>query len=180
VKIVEGRFFDTLEEQTRTFVELMERYENEHVVKTASQRTIRGYVKNLLPFFGHLTLADISPKLIVQYKNKRYADGVAPATINRELAAMKKAFNLAIREWEWCRENPVSRVSMEQEKNKRDRWVTDEEDERLLSASPPWLREILVFALNTGMRLGEILALTWSGVDLFRKTVTVVRLLSFA
>jgi len=125
VKIVEGRYFDRLEEQTRTFAELMERYETEHVVKQASRRAIRGYIRNLLPVFGHLTLSEISPKLIVAYKQKRYADGVAPATINRELAAMKKAFNLAIREWEWCRENPVSRVSMEKEANQRDRWLTD-------------------------------------------------------
>ncbi len=175
VKIVEGRYFDRLEEQTRTFAELMERYETEHVAKQASRRAIRGYIRNLLPVFGHLTLSEISPKLIVAYKQKRYADGVAPATINRELAAMKKAFNLAIREWEWCRENPVSRVSMEKEANTRDRWLTDEEEARLLGASPPWLGELVRFALHTGMRLGEILALTWRGVDLFRNTATVFR-----
>jgi len=175
VKIVEGRYFDRLEEQTRTFGELMERYETEHVAKQASRRAVRGYIRNLLPVFGHLTLSEISPKLIVAYKRKRYADGVAPATINRELAAMKKAFNLAIREWEWCRENPVSRVSMEKEANTRDRWLTDEEEARLFEAAPPWLREVELFALHTGMRLGEILALTWRGVDLFRNTVTVFR-----
>ncbi len=175
VKIVEGRYFDRLEEQTRTFAELMERYDSEHVVKQASRRATRGYIRNLLPVFGHLTLSEISPKLIVAYKQKRYADGVAPATINRELAAMKKAFNLAIREWEWCRENPVSRVSMEKEANARDRWLTHEEEARVLGASPPWLGELVQFALHTGMRLGEILALTWRGVDLFRNTVTVFR-----
>lgn len=107
------------------------------------------------------------------YKAKRYAAGVKPATINRELATMKNAFNLAIKEWEWCRENPVSRVSMEKENNERDRWFTYEEEKRLLEASPLWLQEIIIFALNTGMRMGEILSLTWEGVDLFRKTATV-------
>jgi integrase len=120
-------------------------------------------------------LAQITPKLIVAYKGKRYADGVAPATINRELACMKKAFNLAIREWEWCRENPVARVSMEQERNRRDRWLSTGEEERLLQVARPWLKDIILFALNTGMRMGEIRELTWEGVDLFRKTVTVFR-----
>ena len=124
VDIVEGRYFEKREEQERTFAELMDRYLNEHVMKQMSQRSVSGYTKNLLPFFQGYTLAQITPKLIVAYKAKRYADGVAPATINRELACMKKAFNLAIREWEWCRDNPVARVSMEQERSRRDRWLS--------------------------------------------------------
>lgn len=175
VKIIEGRYFDVLEERERTFSEMMERFKGEHVAKKASQRSYRGYIKNLDPFFGHYTLAEITPKRIVQYKAKRYADGVGPATINRELAAMKKAFNLAIREWEWCRDNPVTRVSMEKENNQRDRWLSSEEEERLFAVSAEWLREILTFAIHTGMRMQEILSLTWEGVDLFRKTVTVFR-----
>ncbi len=175
VKIIEGRFFDRLEENERTFAEMMERYQAEHAVKKASQRTYKGSIKNMLPFFGQYTLAEVTPKRIVQYKAKRYAEGVKPATINRELAIMKNAFNIAIREWEWCRDNPVRRVSMEKEHNTRDRWLTDQEETRLVKACPPWLRDIVTFALHTGMRMGEILSLTWEGVDLFRKTVTVFR-----
>ena len=61
------------------------------------------------------------------------------------------------------------------ENNTRDRWLTPEEEMRLLDAALPWFREVAVFALNTGMRMGEITGLTWSGVDLFRRTVTVFR-----
>jgi integrase len=86
---------------------------------------------------------------------------------------MKKAFNLAIKEWEWIEKNPVAKVSMEEENNRRDRWLTTEEEEKLLKVCPSWLRELVIFALNTGMRLGEIISLEWKGVDLFRKTVTV-------
>lgn len=174
-EIIEGRYFEVLEEHKRTFDELMERFEQEHIPKKASQRAYFGYTKRLRGFFGSLVLAQVTPKVIVQYKNQRYADGVSPATINRELAVMKKAFNLARKEWEWCRDNPVSRVSLEKENNKRDRWLTHEEEARLLAACSPWVKEIVVFALNTGMRMGEILALTWAGVDLFRRTVTVFR-----
>jgi integrase len=93
--------------------------------------------------------------------------------VNRELATMKKAFNLALREWQWITVNPVSRIALERENNKRDRWLTPDEEERLFKASPPWLQNFIFFALNTGMRLGEILSLSWRGVDLDRKTVTV-------
>jgi integrase len=175
VEIVEGRYFDRLEEHERTFGELMDRYEKEHIVKRASHRSFGGYVKRLRTFFGNRTLADITPRLIVEYKNYRLAAGKAPATVNRELSAIRKAFNLAVREWEWCRSNPVCRVSMERENNKRDRWLSDEEERCLLMACAPWLRDLVLFALCTGMRMGEILALTWRGVDFQRRTVTVFR-----
>jgi len=52
--------------------------------------------------------------------------------------------------------------------------MSKEEEDILLSNSPSWLREIIVFALNTGMRRGEILNLNWKAVDLFRRTITVM------
>src|SRR5262245_50086791 len=112
-QIIEGRWFEKEEVQTRTFEELMERYLAEHAVKKTHPHHYRGYANSLRAFFGGRMLVEITPKLIAEYKNLRYAAGLKPASINRELATLKKAFNLAVREWEWCRENPVSRVSME-------------------------------------------------------------------
>ncbi|BFU94354.1 MAG: putative Integrase [Nitrospira sp.] len=175
VQIVEGQYFERAAAESHTFQELMDRYEKEHVARKLRHRGLKGYMKNLRGFFGERTLADITPKEIVAYKNKRYEDGMAPATINRELANLKKAFNLAMREWEWCHQNPVSRVSMEKENNKRDRWLTEEEEGRLLGSCRPWLLDVVVFALHTGMRMGEILELTWRGVDFNHRTVTVFR-----
>lgn len=174
-RIIEGRFFEVGQEKERTFGEMMARFEEEHVVKLESQRTYQGFVKRLTEVFGEYTLAEITPSLLNQYKRTRYVDGVQPATINRELACMKKAFNLAIKEWQWCRENPVSRVSMERERNARDRWLTADEEEMLLASCRPWLWDVVVFALGTGMRMGEILELTWRGVDFGRRTVMVFR-----
>jgi len=175
VQIVEGQYFERAVAESHTFKELMDRYEKEHVARKLRHRGLKGYMKNLRAFFGERTLANVTPKDIVAYKNKRYEDGMAPATINRELANLKKAFNLAMREWEWCHMNPVSRVSMEKENNKRDRWLTEDEASRLLGCCRPWLRDLVLFALHTGMRMGEILELTWRGVDFHRRTVTVFR-----
>jgi integrase len=154
---------------------LMERYLTEHAARKSQPRLYRGYANSLKAFFGGRTLAEITPKLIVEYKNRRYAAGLKPASINRELASLKKAFNLAVREWEWCRDNPVSRVSMERENNKRDRWLSIDEETRLLQACARWLHDLVTFALHTGMRMGEILELTWRGVDVSRRTVMVFR-----
>lgn len=175
VQIVEGQYFERTTAESHTFIELMDRYEKEHVARKLRHRGLKGYMANLRGFFGTYNLDEITPKVIVAYKNKRYEDGMAPATINRELSNLKKAFNLAMREWEWCEQNPVARVSMEKENNKRDRWLNEEEVMQLLEACAPWLHDLVLFALNTGMRMGEILELTWRGVDLTRRTVTVFR-----
>lgn len=61
----------------------------------------------------------------------------------------------------------------EKENNERDRWLTEDEEGRLLENSPEWLREIVVFALNTGLRQGELLSLEWNRVKLFRRTILI-------
>ena len=175
VQIIEGRFFEKPTEQQRTFTELLDRYIKEHAARRGNYYREMTSVRTLKAFFGNPTLDHVSPKRIVAYKNQRYTDGVKPATINRELATLKKAFNLARREWEWCTDNPVCRVSMERENNTRDRWLTGEEEMRLFPMAAPWLRDLMLFAIHTGMRMGEILGLTWAGVDLFRRTVMVFK-----
>jgi integrase len=175
VQIIEGKYFDKPREDTKTFADLMDRYLTEHASRRAHYRRYVNMVTNLKSFFGNPKLGTVTPKTIVAFKNKRYADGVTPATINRELAVLKKAFNLACREWEWATDNPVCRVSMEREDNTRDRWLTEEEEARLLATAVPWVRDLILFATNTGMRRGEILGLTWAGVDFTRRTVTVLR-----
>ncbi len=87
---------------------------------------------------------------------------------------MSHAFSLAIRDWEWIKENPVKKVSKEKVNNLIERWLTFEEQKNLLASSSKWLQEIVLFAVNTGLRQGEILDLKWSQVDLTRKTITIL------
>ena len=137
-------------------------------MKKRSTMRDRASLKHLLPFFGGLTLRGIRPGHISRYKANRLAAEAAPATLNRELALMKHAFTLSIKEWGWAKENPVKMVSMEKEAPHKDRWLTDDEERRLLRACPGWLREIVVFGVDTGCRRGEILSLSWQHVDLQR------------
>jgi integrase len=174
-EIAEGKWFEKLPGEDKTFREMMGRFESEYFSNLASFKGCKSYFDGLVSHFGDYTLAEITPNLVNDFKNKRKAMGVKPATIQRQLAIMSRAFNLAIQEWEWCKDNPVSKVTLQGVNNKRDRWLTFEEEERLLKVCPTWLKEIVIFGLNTGMRLGEILSLTWSGVDLFRKTITVFK-----
>jgi len=173
-QIAEGKWFEGSLGKHNTFKEMMDRYMSEHSIPTkASSERDFSSLSHLLPFFGSRPISEISPKLIYEYKNKRRSDGASPCTINRELALMKHAFNMAVREWEWITANPVIRVSMEKEPPSRDRWLTYEEEEALLSKSPQWLKEITIFAIETGCRREEILSLTWKDVDIFKKVVTI-------
>jgi site-specific recombinase XerD len=114
----------------------------------------------------------MSPKAIADYKVKRRNEGRAPGTVNRELCLLSHAFNLAIKEW--VDFNPVARVSRERVNNQIERWLSFEEQNKLLAVSPQWLREIIIFAVNTGWRRSVILGLTWDKVDLFQKKFTIL------
>ena len=177
VQIVEGKFFENPRLEDHTFEEMMGRYMRECSAAKSPKRATRdrGSLNHLLPLFGDMVLNEITPKLLARYKTQRRLEQAAPATINKELQLVRHAFNLAAREWEWCRENPMHRVSMEPVRNEVDRWLTLDEEDRLMAASSPWLRDVIVFALNTGMRQGEILNLQWQDVDFTRGTLVVMK-----
>jgi integrase len=173
-QLIEGKWLDRLPGQEKTFKEMMERYMTEHSQpRKKSWRRDKISLLHLLPFFKGHFLRDITSESISQYKAQRYQEGAKPSTLNRELSLMKHAFDLALKEWNWIRENPMSKVKMERENNERDRVLSYEDEERLLAASPPWLKEIIQFALDTGAREREILSLQWPQVDLFRKVMSI-------
>jgi integrase len=82
-----------------------------------------------------------------------------PTTVNKEVALLKAMLNRAIA-WGLLDTNPILRVKKLPEPEGRVRYLAPEEIERLLAACPPHLRPIVVCALHTGMRRGEILGLT--------------------
>ena len=174
-EIKEEKYFDKPIGNNKTFKQLMERFMKEHApkVSVSMQESYATSLKHLDPFFGSSNLLSISPKMLTRYKVLRREEGAAAGSINKELAMLSKAFSLAVMEWEWLKENPVSRVPREKEDNQRDRWLTKDEEKRLLENSPEWLCEIINFALHTGLRQDELLSLEWNRVNLFRKTILI-------
>jgi len=171
-----GRWFPIREK--RMFPELVERYMSEHSrVHKAPSSTIRdeSSFKHLTDNFGTFSLTEITPARISEYKARRRTDGIKPATLARELEVLRHALNLAVREWEWIEHSPFEKARIDRVDNKVERWITPEEELRLLSEAAPWVQEIIIFALNTGMRQAEILSLQWGQVDGVRKTATALR-----
>ncbi|MCP5007613.1 MAG: tyrosine-type recombinase/integrase [Planctomycetes bacterium] len=176
-EIVKGKYYEWSGGRNKRFNEMMEKFLIEYApnVSENMQRSYGYYLKNLRAYFGNPKLDTIAPKLIAGYKVHRRNKGASSSTINRELYMLSKAFNLAVKEWEWLRENPVSKVSKESENNERGRWLSDKEETALLRKCPDWLCDIIAFALQTGLRQDELLSLEWSRVDESRKTILIQR-----
>ena len=103
-----------------------------------------------------------------QYRTSRLAEKVGPATINREMATLKHALSKAV-DWKLLRKTAheeLTAIKKYQEPDGRLRYLSGEaEAERLLQACESSLRPIVLTALHTGMRKGELLGLTWECVD---------------
>jgi integrase len=149
-----------------------------------SIRSIRGYAKHLKAFFGERPLSRITPELVVQYQQKRLKDKVVMKkkttrttkgpSVNRELATLKNLFNTARKLRLFRGDNPVDGVSYYPEQS-RDYVLSKEEVGRLLDAAGETLRKVILIALNTGLRKGEILSLRWSQVNLDDRVISFAR-----
>jgi integrase len=153
-------------------------------------RTARQRLKVLLEHFGNRRIRSITHSDLERYRAMRFAEPVkglrkdkngklklvvirdrSVATINRELQLLRACFNFALRQG-WLMRTPFhggdSLISSASER-KRDRLLSLDEEARLLAACEgprTHLRPILIAALDTAMRQGELLKLRWEDVDL--------------
>ena len=143
-------------------------------------RTAKRDVVSLGPlqrFFGDKFLSEINPFSIEKYKVKRKEDGVSVRTINIELACLRHMFNMAMK-WGKAKKNPVHEVKLFKEPEGKDRILSYEEEERLFdvvrsSKRARHLEPVIMTAIQTGMRKGEVLGLRWECVDFTNRIITV-------
>ncbi len=175
-QVTEGKWFDLPFGSDKTLSELLEKYLREH---SERNKALSSFTRDkllsahLLRSLGNPYVTDLRTRSLYEYKVRRRDEGASPKTVNEELQLLHHAYNPAIREWEWLEVNPVSKVSREQVHNERERWLSYDEEERLLRERPSWLREVVLFAINTSLRRGEILNLRWDRVDLFRRIILI-------
>ena len=129
-------------------------------------------VDRLKEAFAKFRAQDITSAHLSRYIAKRQQKGVAPATINRELGALKRMFNLSIKQTPpLVRPYAIPHIPKLKEKNIRTGFFTMEEYKLLRGVLPDQLKIPFIIGFWTGMRAGEILRLRWEQVDLERQFI---------
>jgi len=159
--------------ERKTLRHLLDRYIQEFTPLKAKTTQVdeKAYAKFLKREFAYIYLDQLTPGLISQ-KLLKWRKQSGGRTINRRLALLSSAFDKGIYIWKWCQENPVKHIPREKE-IKRVKFFIESEFEIIFEALPEWLKPIIVFAKNTGLRLGNIANLRWVQVDLEQRFITI-------
>jgi integrase len=125
--------------------------------------------KYLPPFFGGRKAQQITTSDVKAYVAKRQDDKASNGAINRELAALKRVFNLALQDKRIFKKPHIPTL---EENNARKGFFEQTEYEAVLAKLPDHLRPVVTFAYHTGWRIrSEVLRLTWAQIDLPEGTV---------
>lgn len=124
---------------------------------------------------AQLKLSELQPSYMAEWRD-RLLETVTEATVQRYWNLFSHAFNVAVNEWQWLSENPLKKVARPKSTPPRDRRISQDEIDRLLfalgydgSVYPETVTSrvgaALLFAIETAMRAGEIVSLTWANID---------------
>ena len=135
----------------------------------------RRWRKYLKPRFGDLRARRLTTDHLNEYVIHRQGQRASNATINRELACLKRAFNLGYRSTP--RKVPfVPTFPKLGESAPRTGFVTDKQFTQLMAQNPPeWLQAMLTLGYNFGFRRSELLTMKVSQIDLLSKTIRLDR-----
>lgn len=123
-------------------------------------------VRYLLTVFSGRRAIDIDTDRVQAYTDARLSDGAAPATINRELAALKRMYSLAVKTRKGFRYRP--HVPLLAEENAREGFLEPADFEAVRTQLPTDLADLAAFAYLTGWRKNEVTTLEWRDVTLER------------
>ncbi|MCM1513345.1 MAG: site-specific integrase [Oxalobacter formigenes] len=164
----------------KKFADLLNRYAADVSVNKKGERWERTRLKKLAAMpIGEIPLRSLKPADFVKWRDNRLKE-ISPASVSREMSLLSHVCTIAINEWNWLREHPMQKVRRPAASKPRDRRITDNEIERILSAcgynynsSPGTARAragaAFLFAIETAMRAGEIVKLAWDNVDLEKR-----------
>ncbi len=171
--IREQRYFKS-KNNRHTLGDLIDRYIDTILVR--KPKSIAHQKQQLLWWkerIGLYNLNDVNAAMISETRDKLVK--VSASTINRYMAALNHAFNIAIKEWEWLEVSPMRNIKKLKEPRGRTRYLSDAERVRLLEAckesSYPDLYTIVVVAISTGARKMELLSLKWKDVYFDRNAI---------
>jgi integrase len=146
------------------FETFAKKYMRKHVKLKKKPSTVRRYetsIKMLKPYFRGKMISKINPDSVDGYIGARLKKDTAPATINRDIYTLRNMMKKAV-DWKYLLYNPLVGIERLAEDNEKMWVLTDEQEQRLLAECDKrpqrkkYLKDLVLFALNTGMRQGEI------------------------
>jgi len=174
-EIDRGVFVDRSPAERTTVGELIDRYLQEVTPAKRSAASEKRRLRLLRTEFGPLSAASLKASHVSSYRDKRLSEGTAGATIVKDLNSLSHVLDVAIKDWSLpLSTNPVKMVRKPKQSSGRERRLRPGEEERLLDACRdsrcgPMLEPIVVLAIETGMRLGELLSLEWPRINLEKR-----------
>jgi len=165
--IREGKMPEIKVIKNHTFKELAAEY-RKWAERQRSYNSKKFFISHLENKFGLLPLRRFNTMMIEQFQTEEIQNKKKPATINRYVATLSHMFTKAV-EWDMVEEETLKRIRKAKllpENNRRLRYLSKDESQKLVKACEIHLKPIVTTALNTGMRRGEILSLKWDQVDL--------------
>lgn len=178
-----GRHIKTVEAKRHTVGEMIDRYVR-YVIPTKKENSRGNQTRQLLWWrerLGRYLLSDVTPALISEARDELLQGTTqskrprSPSTVVRYMAALSHTFSVAVRDWGWLDDSPMRKVRKPREPRGRTRFLSEEEMALLLAACRQsrnrYLQTIVVIALSTALRQGEILNLSWDRVDLERGVI---------
>jgi integrase len=175
-EILQGRFKIVPKRGAPTFEILADKYSSLVSIHKRGHHGERYLIKALKDHFGKYRVSDLTVEDAEKYKTKR-SQSLRPATVNRRLTVAKHKLAKAV-EWEMITENPFRGVRNLEVPKRDERVLSADEEVKLLAACDQvrsrLLHPLVMLALNTGMRRGELLGLEWSRVDLDQRTIRIL------
>lgn len=174
----ERKFYEELEAKAAGFTELEpEMTFTELTAKFLSTGEIKPHhtdrLKMLLPYWGVRELRSINRAFIREYRALRIKrDGVTDSTVNRDIGVLRHILYWAVDEG-IIAANPLARVQLPQERRQKRALLNWEDEQKLIKHSAMHLARIIIAALDTGMRRGELTHQLWEDVDLSRGVLSV-------
>jgi integrase len=165
VKLAEGRY-DPDAERTRV-VDLYEDLRRDYAINQRRSSLATRW-KHLAPAFGNDRAQSVTTPRLRQYIENRLNEGAKPATVQRELAALRRMFRLGLQAGKLLRLPYFPTIQVD---NVRTGFFERDEFERVRAELPMHLQALVTLAYWTGWRRGELLNLEWRQVDLEAGTV---------
>jgi integrase len=150
----------------------------QHQLGRLKPSTLRSYQSNLdghiAPFFGAMALSEVRLARVEEFIKALLGKGLSPKTIGNVIVILKEMLKHAV-QWGHLDANPVQYVERPRGEDKEMDVFTPDEIRRLLDAQEEPLRTLLLTAVLTGMRQGELFGLQWEDIDFARHQVHVRR-----